>query len=73
MRRPGLSRTARRAVRMLPVPVQDRLRSIVMAGASAPSTRIVRPLATEDVSELSARGREIYMLLLAERSARGLD
>lgn len=73
LRRPGLSRTARRAVRMLPVPVQDRLRSIVMAGASAPSTRIVRPLATEDVSELSARGREIYMLLLAERSARGLD
>jgi len=72
-RRPGFYHAAMRVARMLPFPVQDRLRSLAMAGAHAPSARIVRPPIAEDVSELSARAKEIYTLLLAERSVRKAD
>lgn len=73
LRRPQLAGAVKRAFRMLPEALQSRLRSIVMTGASAPSTVMVRSLVGEDVSELSARAKEIYMLMLAERSARRGD
>ncbi|KFC64551.1 methyltransferase, FkbM family [Devosia sp. LC5] len=70
---PKLARRSRRLASMLPSSIQAKLRSMIKGAAVMPPIKNTIALSVTDTSELPARAKEIYALLLIEQRDRKVD